>query len=63
MAALKKPPPPVGWKACWWQLVMAGLCGVVIKTLLSVGKVFWWQLAMAGPSGVVMKDVSLCLQR
>ena len=35
MAAWKKSPAPVGWKVFWWQLAMAGLCGVVMKTLLS----------------------------
>ena len=63
MTAWKKPPPPVGWKACWWQLAMAGLCGVVMKILLSVGKFCWWQLAIAGLCGIVMKYVAFCRQR
>ena len=29
MEAWKKPPPVCCWKVCWWQLAMAGLCGVV----------------------------------
>ena len=29
MKAWKIPPPVCCWKVCWWQLAMAGLCGVV----------------------------------
>jgi hypothetical protein len=36
MAVWKKPPPPVMLEVFWWQLAMVGLCGVVIKKLLSV---------------------------
>ena len=58
MKAWKKAPPVCCWKVCWWQLAIAGLCGVVewamegaCVHLVSTSGVLGFALSLVKPQG------------